>query len=61
MFELLKIRKAWYDKQTVTQAPPVLESSGSDQAPPKKRVPLDRLGSMSEDEQAAWIAQHIYD
>lgn len=59
--ELLKIRKAWYDKQTVTQAPPVLESSGSDQAPPKKRVPLDRLGSMSEDEQAAWIAQHIYD
>ena len=59
--ELLKIRKAWYDKQTVTQAPPVLESSGSDQAPPKKRVPLDRLGSMNEDEQAAWIAQHIYD
>lgn len=59
--ELLKIRKAWYDKQTVTQAPPVLESAGTDQAPPKKRVPLDRLGSMSEDEQALWIAQHIYD
>mgnify|MGYP001350189106 CR=1 FL=1 len=59
--ELLKIRKAWYDKQTVTQTPPVLESAGSDQTPPRKRVPLDRLGSMSEDEQAAWIAQHIYD
>ena len=59
--ELLKIRKAWYDKQTVTQAPPVLESAGTDQTPPRKRVPLDRLGSMSEDDQAAWIAQHIYD
>lgn len=59
--ELLKIRKAWYDRQTATQTPPVLESAGSDQTPPRKRVPLDRLGSMSEDEQAAWIAQHIYD
>ena len=59
--ELLKIRKAWYDRQTATQTPPVLESAGSDQTPPRKRVPLDRLGSMSEDEQATWIAQHIYD
>lgn len=59
--ELLKIRKAWYDRQTATQTPPVLESAGSDQTPPRKRVPLDRLGSMSEDDQAAWIAQHIYD
>ena len=41
--ELLKIRKAWYDRQTATQTPPVLESAGSDQTPPRKRVPLDRL------------------